>query len=99
MRRIEPLLTGLPSGGPCRPRQRRSPPPTAFCCKTCLERVLKLYREWNLTVLNMEITRDSSSEKHSACAIFSLRLNRKTNARKILAELGQVEGMVSVEEL
>ncbi len=70
-----------------------------YADKACLERVLKLYREWNLTVLNMEITRDSSSETHNACAIFSLRLHRKSNARKILAELSQVEGMVSVEEL
>lgn len=67
--------------------------------KECLERVLRLYREWNLTVLNMEITRDTSSEHHNACAIFSLRLNRKVKPAKILAELGQVPGMVSVEEL
>ena len=33
MRRIEPLLTGLPSGGPCRPRQRRSPPPRRFAAR------------------------------------------------------------------
>ena len=67
--------------------------------KDCLERVLRLYREWNLTVLNMEITRDTSSETHNACAIFSLRLNRRTKAPQILAALNRVPGMVTVEEL
>ena len=70
-----------------------------FGSKDCLERVLRLYREWNLTVLNMEITRETSSETHKACAIFSLRLNRRTKAPQILAALNRVPGMVTVEEL
>ena len=46
--------------------------------KNCLESILKLFRNRNLKVLNMEITRSSSSEKHNACAIFSIRLNKNT---------------------
>ena len=42
--------------------------------KACLEEVLKLYREQNVKILNMEITRSAGSEKHNACVIFLLRL-------------------------
>ena len=67
--------------------------------KPCLERVLKLYRERELKVLNMEITRSVESETHNACAIFTLRLNKKCSAEKLLAEMNTVPGVVSVEEL
>lgn len=70
-----------------------------YANKDCLERVLKLYRSRNLKVLNMEITRSSGSETHNACAIFSLRLNRKTKIDDLLSQVGGIEGMIVVEEL
>lgn len=70
-----------------------------YANKECLEHVLKLYRSRNLKVLNMEITRSSGSEKHNACAIFSLRLNRKTKIDDLLSQVSGIEGMIVVEEL
>ena len=67
--------------------------------KPCLECVLRLYRERELKVLNMEITRSTGSENHNACAIFTLRLNRKCSAEQLLTEMNAISGVVSVEEL
>ena len=67
--------------------------------KPCLESVLRLYRERELKVLNMEITRSTGSENHNACAIFTLRLNRKCSAEQLLTEMNAISGVVSVEEL
>ena len=67
--------------------------------KRCLENVLKLYRELNLKILNMEITRSTGSEKHNACAIFSLRLNKRCKVEQLVSKVSGTEGVVSVEEL
>ena len=67
--------------------------------KPCLESVLRLYRERELKVLNMEITRSTGSDNHNACAIFTLRLNRKCSAEQLLTEMNAISGVVSVEEL
>ena len=67
--------------------------------KPCLEQVLKLYRERELKVLNMEITRPTESETHNACAIFTLRLNRRCSLEVLLANMHAIPGVVSVEEL
>lgn len=67
--------------------------------RTCLENVLKLYRELDLKVLNLEITRATGSEKHNACAIFTLRLNKKCKVERLLAKVNATEGVVTVEEL
>ena len=67
--------------------------------RTCLEKVLKLFRELNLKILNLEITRPTGSEHHNACAIFSLRLNKKCQVEKLLADIHATRGVLSVEEL
>lgn len=67
--------------------------------KDCLEKVLKLYREHDVKVLDMEITRAKGSEHHNACAIFSLRLNKKIRTEKLLVDVKATDGVVSVEEL
>ena len=67
--------------------------------KRCLENVLKLYRELNLKILNLEITRSTGSDKHNACAIFSLRLNKRCKVEQLVAKVSGTEGVVSVEEL
>ena len=64
-----------------------------------LEAVLVLFRELNLKVLNMEITRSTGSEHHNACAIFSLRLNKKCRPEQLLSALNGTDGVLSVEEL
>ena len=67
--------------------------------RSCLEQVLKLYRAKNVKVLNMEITRATGSEHHNACAIFSLRLNKKCKVELLLDAIHRVEGVAAVEEL
>ena len=67
--------------------------------KNCLEKVLKVYREHDVKVLDMEITRANGSEHHNACAIFSLRLNKKIRIEKLMVDINATEGVVSVEEL
>ena len=67
--------------------------------KDCLEEVLKLFRELNLKVLGMEITRSTGSETHNACAIFSLRLNKKCKVEILLHRMHATDGVFSVEEL
>ena len=67
--------------------------------KDALDKLLKLYQECDLKVLNMEIIRSVRSETHNACAIFSLRLPRKSIVEDILTEINQVDGILAVEEL
>ena len=66
--------------------------------KAALEEVLKLYRDKNVKILNMEITRPTGSEKHNACAIFWLRLKSLT-AEQLTGWMMTIEGVLSVEEL
>ena len=67
--------------------------------KPCLERVLKLYRERELKVLNMEITRTTGTEKHNACAIFYLRLGKHCNAVELVRLIHETAGVISIEEI
>lgn len=65
----------------------------------CIERILKLYRDHEVKVLDMEITRAKGSEHHNACAIFSLRLNHKIRTESLLLAVKSAEGVITVEEL
>ena len=47
----------------------------------------------------LEITRPTGSEHHNACAIFSLRLNKRCRVEKLLADIHATQGVLSVEEL
>lgn len=67
--------------------------------RNCLERVLQLYRDHELKVLNLEITRATGSEEHNACAIFTLRLNKRCKAEQLVNEIGSTPGVITVEEL
>ncbi|MBE6995643.1 MAG: MgtC/SapB family protein [Ruminococcaceae bacterium] len=67
--------------------------------KLCLEKVLKHYQDRKVKVLNMEITRAKGSEQHNACAIFSLRLNKKCRADALISEVSATEGVALVQEL
>ena len=50
--------------------------------KDCLENVLQLLRQNRLSISNMEITRSAGSEEHNACAIFTIRMDRKHISKK-----------------
>ena len=65
----------------------------------CLNHILKLYRDCGVKVLDMEITRAKGSEHHNACAIFSLRLNKKIHVETLLLESKSTEGIITIEEI
>lgn len=67
--------------------------------KACLENVLKLYRELDLKILNMEITRSRGSKKHNACAIFTLRLNKRCPVERVIQIVSSTKGVIVAEEL
>ncbi len=67
--------------------------------KAGLDRTLAFYRQRNVKVLSMEITRSQISEEHNACAIFSLRLHKQCPTGEVLDQLRGIDGIVSVEEL
>ena len=66
---------------------------------TSLDNVLRLFRDLNLKVLNMEITRSTETETHNACALFTLRLNKRCRVEQLIPKMNATEGVVSVEEL
>lgn len=67
--------------------------------RDCLDHVLRLYREHDLKLLDVEITRNSDGEKITSCAIFTLRLNKKCKADWLLGQLHGIKGVVLVQEL
>lgn len=70
-----------------------------FAGRHCLETVLRLCREKQVKILNLEITRFADSDRHNACAIFFLRLHKKVKVEALLETVGTVEGVVCVEAL
>ena len=67
--------------------------------KQCLDLLLRQLRDSGIRVLNMEITRAAGNETHNACAIFALRLPRKTKVDQALSDLGQTDGVLLLEEI
>lgn len=72
---------------------------TEYTDTVCLENMLKIYRDKNIKVLNMEITRSPETNKQNACAIFSLRLNTQITADSLIESLSATDGIITVEEL
>ena len=67
--------------------------------KPCLEEVLRFLRENKVSLQDMEITRNSDSESHNACAIFSLRFSKGISVDELLTHVSQIEGVITVQEL
>lgn len=65
----------------------------------CLEDVLAVFREHDIRVLNMEITRAKESEKNHASAIFYTRLGKQRDCENVVSDLGAVAGLHLIEEL
>ena len=70
-----------------------------YADRDCLDRVLQLFQDRAVKVLDMEITRSDGSEHHNACALFNLRLNKHCSADELLSALYRLEGVVTAEEL
>ena len=67
--------------------------------RATLDELLHLYREQGLKVVNLEITRSKGSEKHNACAIFTIRMDRKHTVEGLLRDIIAIDGVFQVEEL
>lgn len=67
--------------------------------RECLEQTLELFRDRNIRVLNLEITRSERTEKQNTVAIFSLRLHKKVLWEQIMTELLSIKGLKLVEKL
>ena len=68
--------------------------------RSALDRVLKLYRDRQIKVSNMEITRQPGCEKNDvACALFTLHLNKQYSASAIISDICAMEGVINVEEI
>ena len=61
--------------------------------------LLQEFREHGLKILNMGIIHSSASERHNACAIFTLRLHKGLDVDHLKQEILATGGVVSVREL
>ena len=67
--------------------------------KSCIEELLRLFREADMKILNMGIIRSDSTEKHNACAIFTLRLRKGAHQEDLMDQTRSIPGVVSVRQL
>lgn len=67
--------------------------------KATLDNVLFLYRQMDIKVVNLEITRAIENERHNASAIFLIRLNRRFNANKVVEAVRKIDGVFSIYEI
>ena len=65
----------------------------------CLEELLRLFRKWELKILNMGVIRPERSDNHNACAIFTLRLPKGSERENLLHEVHTTPGVVTIREL
>ena len=64
----------------------------------CLDRILSCFRQQDIRVNNIEITRSASGDQ-TANVIFYIRLNRKTEEKKLRGSISDIAGVLTVEEL
>ena len=67
--------------------------------RAALDSILRLYRQQDISVLDMQVTRSAEGDNKNASAIFSLRLSRKCTAEELVRGVSGTKGVVSVEEL
>lgn len=64
--------------------------------------MLKQFRDLDIRVTDLEITRPSSEiadRKYNAHSIFMLQLNRKSNCSEMINQVASIPGVVLAEEL
>ena len=67
--------------------------------KAVLEELIAFFRQRNITLNDLQITRARSADNANACAIVSIRLKRRSNALEVLNTLRGTDGVILVEEL
>lgn len=67
--------------------------------KDTLEALMRLFRSKNTHLLDLQITRAKSGSKYNACAIVSLRVNKKNKKEAVLDDIRKTDGVMLTEEL
>ena len=67
--------------------------------KACLDELLGIFREQNIKILNMQITRHTRDARHNACGIFELRLDKKCGKEELFDLLENTMGVISIDKL
>lgn len=70
-----------------------------YTARESLENILTFFRERNIRIQNMEITRTGEGDHPVVNAIFCVRLDKKNTAEQIFRKLHGITGVLSVEEL
>ena len=65
----------------------------------CLDTLLRLFRRWDMKILNMSILRSDRSEFYQARAVFTLRVQTGPTAETLLKEIQAVQGVGAVQQL
>lgn len=64
-----------------------------------MTRVLNFLKIHQIKLISLEITRPHEDEAHKATAIFLLRLNKQLHQAEFIRQLGEIEGVSSVDVL
>lgn len=70
-----------------------------FSDPRCLEPIRQTFRDRQIKILNMEITRFSKNKRQNVSVILALRLNRRFKVQQLLELVGNVPGVFAVEEI
>lgn len=71
----------------------------SYTDKPCLDAILKLCRDIDIKILNLQITRPTDSKEHYPFAILNLRLHKHCKIDYLINRISSVDGVMSVEEL
>lgn len=66
---------------------------------TPIDLILKCFRSFGIRVSDLQVTRLSDEDEKRVCAIFSLRLTKKTDYEKMIGELSVLNGVLAVEKI
>lgn len=64
-----------------------------------LEQLMTYFRDKDIKILSMQITRSQESTDHTPTCLFLLRLHRKIRRPELIRELQTLEGVISIDEL
>ncbi len=70
-----------------------------YAGKESLAAAMDYFKENNIRIQDLEITRSKVTSKHNACAILTLRMNRQITATQLISHLKASEGIILVDEL
>lgn len=67
--------------------------------RKCIDEVLSIIREWNITMLNLQITGTKEEDRRGLGAIISLRFNRNHRAEDFKKRVSSIKNINTIYEL